>query len=262
MTRQLRTLLTLETPVPKEKLRSVLAYGGYPLSAEDVVDGVTKSWRPRAVPSIVKPAVTHPGLERNALGLTIRDYEGGMSTLCAGCGHNSVTAAITHALWESDTPPHMIAKLSGIGFPAKTLRTSRGAPTGSTDATDACRRSRPARARPIGTCSASASPATATRCRSVWGHLAHLVRRNVRMVYVIENNGVYGLTKGQFSASADVGSTTKRGEANHLQPIDPIFLGLSVGATCLARGFSGDKAPAGADLPRSDARTAVSPSST
>ena len=72
------------------------------------------------MPSIVKPVVTHPGLDRNALGLTIRDYEGGMSTLCAGCGHDSVTAAITHALWESDTPPHMIAKLSGIGCSSKT----------------------------------------------------------------------------------------------------------------------------------------------
>src|SRR6202049_2139960 len=72
------------------------------------------------MPSIVKPSVTNPGLERNALGLTMRDYEGGMSTLCAGCGHDSVTAAIVRALWEMETPPHMIAKLSGIGCSAKT----------------------------------------------------------------------------------------------------------------------------------------------
>src|SRR5665213_1708893 len=72
------------------------------------------------MPSIVKPAVTHPGLERNALGLTIRDYEGGMSTLCAGCGHDSVTAALVRAFWELSTPPHMLAKLSGIGCSGKT----------------------------------------------------------------------------------------------------------------------------------------------
>jgi 2-oxoglutarate/2-oxoacid ferredoxin oxidoreductase subunit beta len=193
------------------------------------------------VPSIVKPLVTHPGLERNALGLTIRDYEGGMSTLCAGCGHDSVTAAITHALWESDTPPHMIAKLSGIGCSAKTAAYfARGA-----HGFNGCHGRMP----PIATGASAAN--RDLLCIGIsgdgdslsigLGHLAHLVRRNVRMVYVIENNGVYGLTKGQFSASADVGSTTKRGEANHLQPIDPIFLGLSVGATFLARGFSGDK---------------------
>jgi 2-oxoglutarate ferredoxin oxidoreductase subunit beta len=193
------------------------------------------------MPSIVKPAVTNPGLERNALGLTVRDYEGGMSTLCAGCGHDSVTAAITQALWETATPPRMIAKISGIGCSAKTAAYfARGA-----HGFNGCHGRMP----PIATGAGAAN--RDLLCIGIsgdgdslsigLGHLAHLVRRNVRMVYVIENNGVYGLTKGQFSASADVGSTTKRGEANHLQPIDPILLGLSLGATFLARGFSGDK---------------------
>ena len=193
------------------------------------------------MPSIVKPAVTNPGLERNALGLTVRDYEGGMSTLCAGCGHDSVTAAITQALWETATPPHMIAKLSGIGCSAKTAAYfARGA-----HGFNGCHGRMP----PIATGASAAN--RDLLCIGIsgdgdslsigLGHLGHLIRRNVRMLYVLENNGVYGLTKGQFSASADVGSTTKRGEANHLQPIDPIFLGLSLGATFLARGFSGDK---------------------
>ncbi len=164
-----------------------------------------------------------------------------MSTLCAGCGHDSVTAAITQALWETATPPHMIAKLSGIGCSAKTAAYfARGA-----HGFNGCHGRMP----PIATGASAAN--RDLLCIGIsgdgdslsigLGHLAHLVRRNVRMVYVIENNGVYGLTKGQFSASADVGSTTKRGEANHLQPIDPILLGLSMGATFLARGFSGDK---------------------
>src|ERR1700686_3889372 len=110
---QLRSLLVLETAVPKDRLRSVLAYDGLPLSAAEVVDSVRAQMKPD-VPSIDKPRIEHPGTRRNGLGLTIRDYEGSMSTLCAGCGHDSVTAAIVHALWEIETPPHRIANLSGI----------------------------------------------------------------------------------------------------------------------------------------------------
>jgi 2-oxoglutarate ferredoxin oxidoreductase subunit beta len=192
------------------------------------------------VPSIVKPVVTHPGLERNALGLTIRDYEGGMSTLCAGCGHDSVTAAITHALWESDTPPHMIAKLSGIGCSAKTAAYfARGA-----HGFNGCHGRMP----PIATGASAAN--RDLLCIGIsgdgdslsigLGHLAHLVRRNVRMVYVIENNGVYGLTKGQFSATADKGSKSKTA-VNSDSPIDMVGLALILGATFVARSFSGDK---------------------
>jgi 2-oxoglutarate/2-oxoacid ferredoxin oxidoreductase subunit beta len=193
------------------------------------------------MPSIERPPIQHPGLRRNSLGLTIHDYEGSMSTLCAGCGHDSVTAAIVHALWEMETPPHRIAKLSGIGCSAKTTayfaRGAHGFNTAhgrmATIATGAAAANRDLLYIGISGDGDSLSIGL--------GHLAHLIRRNVRMVYIIENNGVYGLTKGQFSPSADVGSTTKRGDPNQLSPIDPMSLGLSLGATFLARGFSGDK---------------------
>src|SRR5277367_3276705 len=193
------------------------------------------------MPSILKPVATHPSLQRNQLGLTIRDYEGAMSTLCAGCGHDSVTAALVRALWETSVQPHMIAKLSGIGCSSKTPTYFVNGAHGFNSAHG--------RMPPI------ATGANAANRELVYigisgdgdslsiglGHLCHAVRRNVRMVYVIENNGVYGLTKGQFSASADVGSKSKRGEANVMPPIDPAILGLSLGATFVARGFSGDK---------------------
>jgi 2-oxoglutarate ferredoxin oxidoreductase subunit beta len=193
------------------------------------------------VPSINKPTIQHPGAQRNSLGLTVRDYEGSMSTLCAGCGHDSVTAAIVHALWELATPPHMIAKLSGIGCSAKTtayfVHGAHGFNTAhgrmATIATGAAAANRDLLYIGISGDGDSLSIGL--------GHLAHLIRRNVRMVYIIENNGVYGLTKGQFSPSADIGSTTKRGDPNQIPPIDPMSLGLSLGATFLARGFSGDK---------------------
>src|SRR5438067_8330776 len=193
------------------------------------------------MPSIAKPIVSHPSLQRNQLGLTIRDYEGSMSTLCAGCGHDSITAALTRALWELATPPHMIAKLSGIGCSSKTPSYFARGAHGFNSAHG--------RMPPI------ATGANAANRELVYigvsgdgdslsiglGHLGHAIRRNVRMVYIIENNGVYGLTKGQFSASTDVGAKSKRGEPNRTAPIDPVMLGLSLGATFIARGFSGDK---------------------
>ena len=193
------------------------------------------------MPSIAKPAATHPSLERNALGLTIRDYEGAMSTLCAGCGHDSITAAIVRAVWELSLQPKMMAKLSGIGCSSKTpayfVRGAHGFNSAH------------------GRMPAIATGANAANrdlvCIGVSGdgdslsigigQMVHAIRRNLNMLYIIENNGVYGLTKGQFSASADVGSKSKRGEPNRFAPIDPIALGLSLGATFLARGFSGDK---------------------
>jgi 2-oxoglutarate ferredoxin oxidoreductase subunit beta len=193
------------------------------------------------MPSIVKPAVTHPTLPRNALNLTIRDYEGAMSTLCAGCGHDSITAAIVRAVWELNITPHRLAKLSGIGCSSKTptyfVRNAHGFNSAH------------------GRMPAIATGAIAANRELLYigisgdgdslsiglGQLCHAIRRNLRMVYVIENNGVYGLTKGQFSASADVGSKSKRGEPNRMAPIDPVRLGLALGATFVARGFSGDK---------------------
>src|SRR6266446_9391211 len=193
------------------------------------------------MPSITKPVAVHPSLHRNAIGLNLRDYEGAMSTLCAGCGHDSITAAIVRALWELSIEPHMIAKLSGIGCSSKTpTYFARGA-HGFNSA--------------HGRMAAIATGANAANSELTYvgisgdgdslsiglGHMCHAIRRNVKMLYVIENNGCYGLTKGQFSASADVGSKSKRGEANRLAPIDPVMLGLSLGATFVARSFSGDK---------------------
>lgn len=193
------------------------------------------------MPSISKPVAKHPSLQKNQLGLTIRDYEGSMSTLCAGCGHDSITAAIVRALWEVSMPPHMLAKMSGIGCSSKTPAYFVNGAHGFNSAHG--------RMPPI-TTGANAANRELTyigisgdgdSLSIGLGHLCHAMRRNVKMVYIIENNGVYGLTKGQFSASADTGSKSKRGEANEMAPIDAVMLGLSIGATFVARGFSGDK---------------------
>src|ERR1700691_4248961 len=179
------------------------------------------------MPSITKPVAIHPSLHRNELNLTLRDYEGIMSTLCAGCGHDSITAAITRTFWELSTPPHMIGKMSGIGCSSKTPTYFVGGAHGFNSA--------------HGRMPAIATGANAANRVLTYigvsgdgdslsiglGHLCHAMRRNLKMLYVIENNGVYGLTKGQFSASSDLGSKSKRGEANAMAPIDPVLLGLS-----------------------------------
>jgi 2-oxoglutarate ferredoxin oxidoreductase subunit beta len=191
--------------------------------------------------SITKPPVRHPSLPKNSLGLTKRDYEGAMSTLCAGCGHDSVTAALVQALWELELPPHRAAKMSGIGCSSKTtayfLRQSHGfngvhgrMPALATGANAANRD-----LAYIGISGDGDSLSIGL------GQLCHAIRRNVNMLYVLENNGVYGLTKGQFSASSDVGSKSKKGEPNLQPPIDPVLLALTIGATFVARSFSGDK---------------------
>ncbi|MDX1566253.1 MAG: 2-oxoacid:ferredoxin oxidoreductase subunit beta [Longimicrobiales bacterium] len=190
---------------------------------------------------IAKPRVRHPGLPTNRLGLTRRDYEGSMSTLCAGCGHDSVTAALIEALFELDIEPHRLAKLSGIGCSAKTPTYFASTAHGF----NAVHGRMPSVA--LGASAANRELV----CVGVsgdgdslsigLGQLCHVIRRNLDMLYLIENNGVYGLTKGQFSASADVGSTSKRGKANRWSPIDPVYLALSLGATFVARSFSGDK---------------------
>jgi len=191
--------------------------------------------------SIPKPKVHHPGLRTNALGLTRRDYEGSMSTLCAGCGHDSVTAAIVQAFWEMDIPPHRVAKLSGIGCSAKTPAYFVGGAHGFNGV--------------HGRMPALATGANAANRQLVYigisgdgdslsiglGQFCHAIRRNVDLLYVLENNGVYGLTKGQFSASADVGSKSKRGIPNIQRPIDPALTALSLGCSFVARSFSGDK---------------------
>lgn len=188
-----------------------------------------------------KPSVQHPGLKPNKLGLTRRDYEGSQSTLCAGCGHDSITATIVQAFFELDMPPHRVAKLSGIGCSSKTptyfLSDAHGfnslhgrMPSIATGANAA-----------NGTLSYIGISGDGDSLSIGFGQFSHAIRRNVNMLYMLENNGVYGLTKGQFSASADVGSKAKRGEANQMRPIDPASTALALGASFVARSFSGDK---------------------
>jgi 2-oxoglutarate/2-oxoacid ferredoxin oxidoreductase subunit beta len=177
----------------------------------------------------------------NRVGLEVLNYRGGKTTLCAGCGHNSITERLIEAFWEMGVEPSQVAKLSGIGCSSKTpayfLSQSHGfnAVHGR-------------------------SPAVATgallgnhtlKCVVVSGdgdtasigigQFMHMVRRNLPLIYIIENNGVYGLTKGQFSATADVGAKLKTGTVNELTPIDCCLMGIELGATLVARSFSGDK---------------------
>jgi 2-oxoglutarate/2-oxoacid ferredoxin oxidoreductase subunit beta len=191
---------------------------------------------------IQKPKVHHPALQKNEIGLTRRDYEGAITTLCAGCGHDSITAAIIQAFWELSIAPHKVAKLSGIGCSSKTpayfLREAHGfnsvhgrMPALVTGANAANRD-----ILYIGVSGDGDSLSIGL------GQLCHAIRRNVNVLYVLENNGVYGLTKGQFSASADPGSLSKKGEANTMEAIDGCALALTLGATFVARAFSGDKA--------------------
>jgi 2-oxoglutarate/2-oxoacid ferredoxin oxidoreductase subunit beta len=190
---------------------------------------------------IAKPKVHHPSLQPNAIGLTRRDYEGAITTLCAGCGHDSITAAIIQAFWELSIAPHRVAKLSGIGCSSKTpayfLREAHGfnsvhgrMPAVATGANAA-----------NGDLILIGVSGDGDSLSIGLGQLCHAIRRNVNIAYILENNGVYGLTKGQFSASADVGSTAKKGEANTMEPIDGVLMALTLGATFVARSFSGDK---------------------
>ncbi|NOT44751.1 MAG: 2-oxoacid:ferredoxin oxidoreductase subunit beta [Acidobacteria bacterium] len=190
---------------------------------------------------IAKPKVHHPALQKNAIGLVRRDYEGSVTTLCAGCGHDSVTAAIIQAFWELSVHPHRVAKLSGIGCSSKTptyfLREAHGfnGVHGRMPALVTGANAANGDLLYIGVSGDGDSLSIGL------GQLCHAIRRNVNALYVLENNGVYGLTKGQFSASADPGSLSKRGEANTMEAIDGCLLALTMGATFVARSFSGDK---------------------
>lgn len=191
--------------------------------------------------SFVKPRIDRKNAPVNAIGMTRQDYDGVMSTLCAGCGHDSVTAAMARAFYELSIEPHKAVKVSGIGCSSKTtayfLREAHGAntvhgrmpsfATGAMAANSALTY--------IGVSGDGDSLSIGL------GQMVHAMRRNPDMLYVLENNGVYGLTKGQFSASADIGSKAKKGDINEQPPIDPCALGLSVGASFIARSFSGDR---------------------
>ncbi|MBI5257270.1 MAG: 2-oxoacid:ferredoxin oxidoreductase subunit beta [Burkholderiales bacterium] len=191
---------------------------------------------------ITKPSLHHPTLTKNKVGYTRRDYEGKISTLCAGCGHDSISAAIIQACWALDIAPHRVAKLSGIGCSSKTPDYFLGASHGFNTVhgrmpsvlTGANLANRELLYLGVSGDGDSASIGL--------GQFAHAMRRGVRMVYIVENNGVYGLTKGQFSATADRGSKSKKGVVNPDAPVDLIGMALQLGATYVGRGFSGDKA--------------------
>ncbi len=190
---------------------------------------------------IAKPRFHHPGLPKNELGFTHRDYEGKISTLCAGCGHDSITAAIIEACFQLAIEPHRVAKISGIGCSSKTpdyfLGNSHGfnsvhgrMPSVLTGANLANR--------DLIYLGVSGDGDSAS---IGFGQFAHSMRRGVNMTYIVENNGVYGLTKGQFSATADRGSRSKRGVVNTDNAIDLVAMALQLGASFVARSFSGDK---------------------
>jgi 2-oxoglutarate ferredoxin oxidoreductase subunit beta len=191
---------------------------------------------------IAKPKLHHPQLAANALGYTRRDYEGSVSTLCAGCGHDSISASIIQACYELALPPHRVAKLSGIGCSSKTPDYFLGASHGFNTVhgrmpsvlTGANLANRDLIYMGVSGDGDSASIG--------FGQFAHSVRRGVNMTYIVENNGVYGLTKGQFSATSDKGSKSKKGVVNHDAGIDLVAMALQLGATFVARSFSGDKA--------------------
>jgi len=177
----------------------------------------------------------------NQIGLTLKDYKGVKSTLCPGCGHDAISAAITQAYFELGMNPFTVAKLSGIGCSSKTpayfLGTSFGLngvhgrmPSLATGANMANRQ--------LNLVGVSGDGDTAS---IGIGQFVHMVRRNVRCVYIVENNGVYGLTKGQFSATADAGSKLKHGSHNPFEAIDICSLAVDLGCDFVGRSFSGDR---------------------
>lgn len=191
--------------------------------------------------TFVRPKFRHPGLPKNELGYTISYYEGALSTLCAGCGHDSISAAIVQACYELNIEPHKLAKLSGIGCSSKTpayfLSNSHGfnsvhgrMPSVATGANLANR--------DLIYFGVSGDGDTAS---IGMGQFVHAIRRNLNMVYVVMNNGCYGLTKGQDSATADAGSKNKSGSVNLFESIDLASLAIELGASYVAQSFSGDK---------------------
>ncbi len=189
----------------------------------------------------VRPTFRHPALPKNDLGYTVDYYEGSLSTLCAGCGHDGISAAIAQACFEMNIEPHKVAKMSGIGCSSKTpayfLSNSHGfnsvhgrMPSVSTGANLANR--------DLIYFGVSGDGDTAS---IGMGQFVHVIRRNLKMVYLVMNNGCYGLTKGQDSATADAGSKNKHGSVNLFESIDLASLAIELGATFVAQSFSGDK---------------------
>lgn len=191
--------------------------------------------------SYLKPLFRHPRLPKNKLGYTQKEYEGSLSTLCAGCGHDSISAAIVQACFEMSIEPHKVAKISGIGCSSKTPTYFLGNSHGFNSV--------------HGRMPSVATGASMANKDMVYfgvsgdgdsasigmGQFVHVIRRNLNMVYIVMNNGCYGLTKGQDSATADRGSKSKAGSVNPFQAIDLASLAIELGATFVAQSFSGDK---------------------
>jgi len=177
----------------------------------------------------------------NRIGLTRADYDGSKTTLCPGCGHNAITGGIIQAAYEAGLEPHRVAKLSGIGCSSKTPAYFLGHSHGF----NAVHGRMPSIATGVSVANRSLTligvSGDGDTASIGIGQFVHMIRRNVPVVYIVENNGVYGLTKGQFSATADVGSTRKGGEANRLMPIDLCALAIDLGCSFVARSFSGDQ---------------------
>jgi 2-oxoglutarate ferredoxin oxidoreductase subunit beta len=191
--------------------------------------------------SYIRPSFRHPNAQANAKGYTREDYEGALSTLCAGCGHDSVSSAIIQSTFELSIEPHRVAKISGIGCSSKTPTYFLGKSHGFNSvhgrmpsvATGASMANRDLLYVGVSGDGDSASIGL--------GQFGHIARRNLNMSYIVENNGCYGLTKGQDSATTDIGSKSKKGAPNPYEPIDLCALALQLGATFVARSFSGDK---------------------
>src|SRR5512146_1434544 len=182
-----------------------------------------------------------PGPKTNRAGLTVIEYKGGKTTLCAGCGHNAISERIIDAMFEMGVEPHRVAKMSGIGCSSKSpayfmskshsFNSVHGRmPSVTTGAVLANQ-----------TLLALGVSGDGDTASIGIGQFVHLMRRNLPIIYIIEDNGVYGLTKGQFSATADLGSKLKTGVVNDLPPIDTCAMAIMLGATYVARSFSGDK---------------------
>lgn len=191
--------------------------------------------------SYIKSHFRHPNAKVNDIGFNQKDYEGALSTLCAGCGHDSISAAIVKAFFEMNIEPHKVAKISGIGCSSKTPTYFLGKAHGFNSvhgrmpsvATGANMANRDLQYIGISGDGDTASIGM--------GQFTHVVRRNLNMIYIVMNNGCYGLTKGQDSATADLGSAGKKGIPSPFEGIDLCQLALQLGAGYVARGFSGDK---------------------
>src|SRR5690242_11121479 len=185
--------------------------------------------------------IINPAPKKNRIGLEVLNYKGSKTTLCAGCGHNSISERIVECFYELGVEPWRVAKLSGIGCSSKSPAYFLGQSHGFNSVhgrmpavlTGANLANRDLIYLGVSGDGDSASIGL--------GQIAHCIRRGVDMVYIVENNGVYGLTKGQFSATADKGSRAKRGAVNSDSPIDLVGMALQLGASFVARSFSGDK---------------------